>query len=174
MASSVECVRMLVSCLPLVGFTSISCGREASPMIMPSYTSTPGPMNSSPRFWRFVESEPRRESLAVGDDCPAAAVGEYTRPRHPTRMVLMYEGRAACCRHEQRAEPEQPASRCLERHHGPATVSGPEIRDLALSWSNRLGHCAYMCVRNIDDRSLQRLVRLTIDLPDDDFGPTDL
>src|SRR5438309_7723348 len=47
-ASSVE-ARMLVFCFCLVGLTSISPVRRLSPMIIPWYTATPGPVNGLPR-----------------------------------------------------------------------------------------------------------------------------
>ena len=42
-ASSDPLDRMLVNCLPLVGFTCISSPFEVLPITMPSYTSMPGP-----------------------------------------------------------------------------------------------------------------------------------
>ena len=49
----VGCVRMLVSFFSLVGLTSMSPERLFSPTTIPSYTSTPAPMNSSARCSRL-------------------------------------------------------------------------------------------------------------------------
>lgn len=60
-ASSDPEARTLVSFLFLRGFTDRSFPRFASPMIIPSYTSTAGPIKSGPRSWSF-----HREYAMVG------------------------------------------------------------------------------------------------------------
>ena len=56
MASSATEARILVCFFSFTAFTSISSQREFSPTTMPSYTSTPGPTNSSPRSCRFYSA----------------------------------------------------------------------------------------------------------------------
>jgi hypothetical protein len=52
-ASSAVDARMFVCFFSLVTFTSMSRGREFSPMIIPSYTGVPGSMKISPRSCRL-------------------------------------------------------------------------------------------------------------------------
>ena len=50
-ASSEPEARVLVACFFLHTFTTMSSFLGLAPTIMPSYTSTPGPMNMRPRSW---------------------------------------------------------------------------------------------------------------------------
>ena len=52
-ASSLPDERTLVSCLVLIGLTTRSLSRLWMPMIMPSYTASPGLTNMRPRSCSF-------------------------------------------------------------------------------------------------------------------------
>ena len=61
-STAADDARWFVSFFSFVGFTSMSSARVFSPTIIPSYTSTPAPMNSSPRStFRLLADYPRRD-----------------------------------------------------------------------------------------------------------------
>src|ERR1017187_7055641 len=75
--SSVAFDRMFDNFFSFVGLTSISPGREFSPTIIPSYTTSPGETKSVERSWRF----PSANAMVV----PASIEPSTPRPR-PSRL----------------------------------------------------------------------------------------
>ena len=88
--------------------------------------------------------------------------------------MLVDEGRAPGCCHEQRSESEQASGWGFEGDDCAAGVAGAEVGDLALAGSRGLGDGADVVVGDVDDGPLQRLVGLAVDLTDDDLGAAHL
>ena len=149
---------MLVFSLARTALTTISSARDASPTTMPSYTTSPGPTNSSPAQLQVVEGVAGGVAQAVGDHGAAHAVGQLAGPRHPAGVVLVEQGRAAGGGEQQRAEPDEPACRRLERDDRAAGVARAQVDDPPLAGRERLGDGADVLVGHVAHAPLERLV----------------
>ena len=163
-----------MSFFSLVMFTSMSSAREFSPTIMPSYTSVPGSVNSTPRSWRFVIANGGDRARAVGDQRTVVTGAQLAEPRLVALVDGVRDARAAGLGQELGTEADEAAGRDDELHADPA---GAVVR----SWSpcgpcGRPSSCviAPRCSSgDVDRHALDRLVHLAVDLLGDDLRLAD-
>ncbi len=134
---------MFVSFFSLVMFTSMSSEREFSPTIMPSYTSVPGSVNSTPRSWRLVIAK------AVTAPARSATSEPLLRVvRVPNQLVALVDGvrdaRTAGVGQELRTEADQTARRHHELHADPARAVVGHVVHPALAHAHELGDGAHV------------------------------
>ena len=124
---------MLVSFFSLVMFTSMSSEREFSPTIMPSYTSVPGSVKSTPRSWRLIIANGGDRAGAVGDQRAVVTGAQLAEPRLVALEDGVRDAGAAGLGQELRTEADEAAGRARSTPCGPSRSRGWSCLHAALA-----------------------------------------